>query len=36
MKSKERYHKEAESIDKIVTQETQYDEQQCDKRHKDF
>ena len=37
MKSKRRSnHKEAEAIDKAITEATEYGEQQCEKRHMDF
>ena len=36
MKSKKRNHKEAEVIDEDITRATQYGEQQCEKRQKDF
>ena len=37
MKSKKkRNHKEAEAIDKDITEATEYGEQQCEKRHMDF
>ena len=36
MKSKGRNHKEAEAIDKNITEVTQCNEQQCEIRHKDY
>ena len=36
MKLKKRYHKEAEEIDKAITQATQHGEQQYEIRHKEF
>ena len=36
MKSKRSHHKEAEAIDAAITEATQYGEQQCIKRHKDY
>ena len=36
MKSKKLNHREAEEIDQEITRATEYGEQQCEKRHKDF
>ena len=36
MKSKRSHHKTAEAIDVDITRATQYGEQQCEKRHKDY
>ena len=36
MKSKRSHHKEAEAIDAEITEATQYGEQQCEIRHKDY
>ena len=36
MKSKRSHHKEVEAIDADITEATQYGEQQCEIRHKDY
>ena len=36
MKSKRKHHKEAESIDEVITQATHYGKQQYEIRHKDY